>query len=180
MRNGLLYLVRSTSHDFKNAAKNGTSHLSYFPYKKNFTFGIKGWVGDKSSIERLKHIYKAPQNVDFRCYPQLKMHWSTENVKPSKFNAFCHSFNANIPSIPKYGKELGLSKTLKGPRRKFTQGWNLQACGTLDTAQRMRKSEERNHAWSTPATCKDEEHSLPSCPNPSPVLYKLYILELRS
>lgn len=65
MRNGLLYLVQSTSYDFENVPQNGTSFLGLL-YKKNFTLGVKEWGGDKSAIERLElPIYKAPQNVDF-------------------------------------------------------------------------------------------------------------------
>lgn len=46
--------------------------LAYFI--KKITLGVKEWGGDKSAPERLElPIYKAPQNVDFWCYAQLKL-----------------------------------------------------------------------------------------------------------
>lgn len=65
MRNGLLYLVPSTSHnDFETTSKNGHPILPGFLHKT--VFPVKWWGGDNSATEGLgPHIYQEPKSLTF-------------------------------------------------------------------------------------------------------------------
>ena len=139
---------------------NIPSFLAFFIKKKKIFFlGYTGWGGDQSAIDRLETscLQSTP-----KCWllmlptAEAESQRCTDATEHVQFDTRCHSFNSNIPSIPKHGNELGFSLTLKGPRRKFPQEWKFKAHSTLVTAQ---KELRRKPRWSTAAALSAEEHS---------------------